>query len=44
MVTLPTSAGFFFGFWPGTIYEVPPKYRTLPQADQQSGNPDNNSG
>ena len=37
VVTLPTSAGFFFGFWPGTIYEVPPKYRTLPQADQQSG-------
>ena len=38
------SAPVFFGLWQGTIYDVPPKYRTLPQADQQSGNQDNASG
>ncbi len=44
VVTLPIAAGLFFGLWQGTIYEVPPKYRMLPQADRQSGNQDNASG
>ena len=39
LITLPISAGFFFGFWQGTIYEFPPKYRTLPQADKKFGGP-----
>ncbi len=35
ILTLPIAAGFFFGSRMGSIYEVPPKYRTRPQADQQ---------
>ena len=38
------SAPVFFGLWQGTIYDVPPKYRTLPQGDKQLGDQDNASG
>ena len=38
------SVPVFFGSWLGTIYDVPPKHRVVPQGDQQSGATDNASG
>ncbi len=38
------SAPVFFGLWQGTIYDVPPKYRTLPQGDKQLVDQDSASG
>ena len=37
------GGGVFLGMWQGTIYEVPPKYRTLTQADKKFGGQVNTS-
>ena len=42
--TLPVAGGFFYGSRMGTIYDVPPKRRMLPQGDQQFGDQNNASG
>ena len=43
VVGIPTLIGFMAGKM-GRIYDVPPKHRMSLQGDQQSGDPDNNSG
>ena len=37
VITLPIAGGFFYGSRMGSIYDVPPKHRILPQRDQQLG-------
>ncbi len=44
MTSLPAGVLAFFVSGMGAIYSVPPRYRTPPQADQQSGDQDNASG
>ena len=43
VVGIPTLVGFLAGKM-GPIYDVPAKHRMSLQGDQQSGDPDNNSG
>ena len=42
--TLPSGVLAFFVSGMGPIYSLPPRYRILPQGDQQSGDQDNASG
>ena len=44
MITLPIAGGFFYGSRMGSIYDVPPKHRILPQRDQQPGDHGTASG
>ena len=44
MITLPIASGAFLGSKMGSIYDVPPRYRTLTPVDQQLGDQGNTSG